>query len=57
MTDDEWKAEFWFLREDIYTLHDIMKIPEMLTCYNGVKVTGIEVPKFSLKDILIHIDT
>ena len=57
MTDDEWKAEFWFLREDIYTLHDIMKIPEILTCYNGVKVTGIEVPKFSLKDIRIHIDT
>ena len=42
MNDDECKAEFRFLREDIYTLHDIMNIPEKFTCYNGVKVTGIE---------------
>ena len=42
MNGDECEAEFRFLREDIYTLHDIMNIPEMLTCYNGVKVTGIE---------------
>ena len=42
MNDDECRAEVRFLREDIYTLHDIMNIPEMLTCYNDVKVTGIE---------------
>ena len=42
MNDNECKTEFRFLREDIYTLHDIMNIPEMFTCYNGVKVTGIE---------------
>ena len=42
MNGDECKAEFRFLREDIYTLHDIMNIPEKFTCYNGVKVTGIE---------------
>ena len=42
MSDNECKAEFRFLRKDICTLHDIMNIPEMFTCYNGVKVTGIE---------------
>ena len=41
MNEDECKAEFSFLRKDIYTLH-IMNIPEMFTCYNGVTVTGIE---------------
>ena len=42
MNDVERKAEFRFLREDIYKLHDIMNIPEMFTCYAGVKVTRIE---------------
>ena len=42
MNRDECEAEFRFLREDIYTLHDILNIPEMFTCYDGVKVTGIE---------------
>ena len=42
MNGDECEAEFRFLREDIYTLHDIMNIPEMFTCYDGVKVTGKE---------------
>ena len=42
MNEDECKAEFRLLREDIYTLHDVMNILEMFTCYNGVKVTGIE---------------
>ena len=42
MNEDECKEEFRFLREDIYTLHAIMNIPEMFTCYNGVKVIGIE---------------
>ena len=42
MNEDECKAECSFLREDIYTLYDIMNIPEMFTCYNGVTVTGIE---------------
>ena len=42
MNEDECKEEFRFLTEDIYTLHAIMNIPEMFTCYNGVKVIGIE---------------
>ena len=42
VNDDECKAEFRFLREDIYTLRDIINIPEMFTCCNGLKVTGIE---------------
>ena len=42
VNDDECKAEIRFLREDIYTLRDIINIPKMFTCYNGVKVTGIK---------------
>ena len=42
MNDNECKAEFRFLRVDIYTLNDIMNIPEIFTCYNDVKVTGTE---------------
>ena len=51
MNDDKCKTEFRFLREDIYTLHD-MNIPEMLTCYNGVKATGIESHCILLKGIV-----
>ena len=40
MNDNKCKVEFRFLREGIYTLHD-MNITEMFTCYNGVKVTII----------------
>ena len=49
VNDDECKAEFRFLREDIYTLRDIINIPEMFTCYNGLKVTGIELLCILLK--------
>ena len=42
MNDDKYQAEFRFLREDVFTLHDIVNIPQMFTRYNGVKVTGIE---------------
>ena len=41
MNDDKCKAEFRFLREDIYSLHD-MNIPGLFTCYYGVKVTRLE---------------
>lgn len=40
--DDECLAEFRFLKNDIYNLVDIMRLPDILTCYNGVKVEGIE---------------
>ena len=43
MNDNKCKAEFRFLRQDIHTLHNIINIPEMLTCCNGVKVSGIDV--------------
>ena len=42
MNDVKCSAEFRFLKEDIYTLHDIINISEMFTCYNSVKVTGIQ---------------
>ena len=40
--DDECLAEFRFLKNDIYNLADIMRLPDILTCYNGVKVDRIE---------------
>ena len=42
MNDDECKSEFRFLKDDIYTLKEIMNIPDVFTCYNGLKVSGIE---------------
>ena len=42
INDDKCKVEFRFLREDIYTLYDLMNIPEMFRCYNSVNVTRIE---------------
>ena len=42
MNYNECKAEFRFLRVDIYTLNDITNIPEIFTSHNGVKVTVIE---------------
>ena len=40
--DDECLAEFRFLKNDIYNLVDIMRLPDILTCYNGVKIDRIE---------------
>ena len=40
--DGECKSEFRFFRENIYILHYTMNVLEMFTCFNGVKVTGIE---------------
>ena len=40
--DDECLAEFRFLKNDIYNLVDIMRLPDILTCYNGVKVDRID---------------
>ena len=40
MCDDECKAEFRFLKNDIYTLIEALRIPEEIKCYNGLKITG-----------------
>ena len=41
MSNDECKAEFRFLKNDIYTLHDVMRFPEEIVCSNGFKVPGL----------------
>ena len=35
LSDDERKAEFRFLRSDIYRLQEVFQFPESFTCYNG----------------------
>ena len=42
MTDDECKAEFRFLKNDIYALTDILQLPDEIVCYNGTKTTSTE---------------
>ena len=41
-SDDEWKNNFRFYRNDIYHLHEVMQLPLEVTCNNGVQVDGIE---------------
>ena len=38
MTDDECKTEFRFFRSDIYSLIDILNLPNEVITYNGLKV-------------------
>ena len=33
-SDDECKSEFRFLKHDIYTLLDVLNLPEKITCQN-----------------------
>ena len=42
LTDDECKAEFRFLKNDIYQVAEVMRVPEEIFTYNRVKVDGIE---------------
>ena len=42
MNDDECKAEFRFLKNDIYILQELLGIPDEYRCYNRVVVPGIE---------------
>jgi len=41
MNDDECKAEFRFLKDDIYTLYETIDFPQEIECCNGFKVQGI----------------
>ena len=41
MSNDECKAEFRFLKNDIYTLYDVINLPEQIKCSNGFKVDGL----------------
>ena len=42
LCDDEWFAEFRFLKHDIYKLFDVLHIPDEVTCPNRIKVAGVE---------------
>ena len=42
MNDDECKAEFRFLRNNIHHLRDIIGLPENIILYNGVNVDSVE---------------
>ena len=49
MTDDECKAEFRFLKNDIYFLQQALPIPNRIVCYNRVVVQGAEATCILLK--------
>ena len=42
MTDDECKAEFRFLKNNVYLLGEVLDIPDIMKCPNGVLVDGTE---------------
>ena len=42
LSDEECKAEFRFLKNDIYTLYDALTVPDEIKCYNGFKVCGLK---------------
>jgi len=42
LSDDECRAEFRFLKNDIFLLKDVLQIPDEITCYNRLVVSGIE---------------
>ena len=49
MTDDECKAEFLFYKNDIYLLGEVLDIPDIMKCPNGVLVDGTEALSVLLK--------
>ena len=42
MTDDEFKAEFRFFKNDIYVLGEVLDIPDIMKYPNGVLITHFE---------------
>ena len=42
MTDDECKAEFRFFKNDIYLLGEVLDIPDIVKCPNGVLITHFQ---------------
>ena len=42
LSDDECKSEFRFLKHDIYTLLDVLNLPEKITCQNRFSVYSEE---------------
>ena len=42
MQEDESKAEFRMMKNDVLALHTSLRFPEQLKCYNGVVVDSLE---------------
>ena len=42
MTDDECNTEFRIFKDDIYQLGEVLVIPDIMKCPNGVFVDGVE---------------
>ena len=42
LADDECKAEFRFYKNDVYNLMEVLQLPDQFTCYNGLKIDGLE---------------
>ena len=42
MTDDECKAEFRFFKNNVYLLGEVLDIPDIMKCPNGVLMDGTE---------------
>ena len=42
LSDDECKSEFRFLKHDIYTLLDVLNLPEKITCQNRFSLCSEE---------------
>ena len=49
MTDDECKTEFRFFKNDVYLLGEVLQIPDLIKCPNGIIVNGIEALSVLLK--------
>ena len=56
MTDDECKAEFRFLKNDIYALTDILQLPDEIVCYNGTKQLPQKASVCCSNSLHIHVD-
>ena len=42
LENDESISEFRFEKDDIYSLCEVLDIPEFIVCYNGTKVSAVE---------------
>ena len=49
MENDESIYEFRFEKEDLFLLHDVLQIPDRITCYNGTALSGIKTLSICLK--------
>ena len=49
MENDECISEFRFEKEDLFLLHDVLQIPDRITCYNRTVISGIEALCICLK--------